>query len=197
MAKLPNRKEVSHTLTLHETIRAMRLERKLSGVELCRLAGDLDPKVLTAVEKGRIRNPSLKTIASLARGLGVTPSEIFSRAEQGIQTFLHIGNQKGEFVIDYPKGSCKLISFTPMIRDFFCGKLILSGKKKLPEKLLEGQGPYYASVIIGQIEAKTSDKTISLKPGDSLFFRSNFIHSFYNPLSKDSVLLLMTAPSIL
>ena len=191
-------KTAASPLTLHEAVRSLRIEKKLSGVDLCRMAGNLDPKVLTAVEKGRIKNPSLKTLESIARGLGVTPSEIFRRAEGYIDTYVYQGSQKGEFAIDfYKKGGIRVISFTPWIRDFFCGKMIIGPKKRVQDRFIRNTAPIYISIMVGQMEVKVSDKVLLLKVGESLFFNGNLMHSFYNPLSRDSVLLMMTAPAFI
>jgi transcriptional regulator with XRE-family HTH domain len=52
----------------------MRLELGLSQEELAERAG-LHWVYISGVERG-VRNPSLKTIASLARALGVTPDTL-------------------------------------------------------------------------------------------------------------------------
>ena len=80
-------------LDLSPVIRKLRLAKNLSGVEFCRKAGDLDPRTLTALEKGRIRNPSIRTLQSVVRGLGITISELFKEAEiekDGVPTRLRI-----------------------------------------------------------------------------------------------------------
>jgi len=129
-------KEESGTLELHRTIRDLRSRKGLSGIDLCRRAGDLDAKTLTAVEKGRIRNPSIKTLLSVARGLGVTVGDLFHQAEIRLDRNLYSGSQKGAFQMEFPQWGVRIVSFTPLIHDFFCGKLILAPKRKITEAVL-------------------------------------------------------------
>ncbi|HTL47001.1 MAG TPA: XRE family transcriptional regulator [Verrucomicrobiae bacterium] len=176
---------------------AMRKNRGLSGVELCRRAGDLDPRTLTALEKGRIKNPSIKTLESLARGMGMTISALFreQELEQPAQFFL--GSQKGAFHLDFGGKGAKIVSFTPLIHDFFCGKLILSPKARLHGTLLNITTPLFISMLIGRMEVSVEEKKSLLKEGDNLFFHGVFKHSFYNPSHKEAAFLLATAPSFL
>ncbi len=184
-------------VNLNETIRRLRRERSLSGVELCRRSQDLDPRTLTAIEKGRIKNPSVKTLQSIARGLGVTISEIFRRSEMSIDRHFYLGSQKGNFQIDFPWRGVKAVSFTPFMKDFFCGKLILTAQKRFDETILNHPLPLFVSMLVGRIEVEIEGKKLNLKEGDNLFFNGILRHSFYNPLRREAVLLLVTAPSFL
>jgi transcriptional regulator with XRE-family HTH domain len=182
-------------LNLGATIRRLRQEKNLSGVELCRRAADLDPKTLTAVEKGRIRNPSIKTMLSISRGLTVTVADLFRQAEVGMDRNLYLGSQKGAFQIEFPWWGVKMVSFTPFIKDFFCGKLILAPKRRVDETLLKHPLPFFISTLIGRFEVTVEGKTLDLKEGDNLFFNGILKHSFHNPLHRESVLLMVTSPS--
>ena len=183
------------TLNLHTAIRGLRKHKALTGVELCRRAGDLDPKTLAAVEAGRIKNPSIKTLLSLSRGLGVTVGELFKKAEVDLERNISVGTQKGTFQMEFPKKGIKIVSFTPFIRDFFCGKLILSGKSRMDQTTLKHPMPFYLSALIGRFEIQIEERQINLKEGENIFFNGILKHSFYNPLHRESVLLLVTAPS--
>ena len=185
------------TIELHHTIRRLRQEKGLTGVELCRRAGDLDPKTLTAVEKGRIKNPSIKTLLSVSRGLGVTVADLFRRSEMDLDRHLCVGSQKGVFQIDFPSWGVKVVSFTPFMKDFFCGKLILAAQRSLDETLLKHPLPFFVSTLVGRIEVKIEGRPVDLKEGENLFFNGILKHSFYNPLHRESVLLMVTAPSFL
>lgn len=184
-------------MTVQAAVRKLREERRLSGVEFCRLAGDLDPKTLTALEKGRIRNPSIKTLESCARALGVTVSALFREAEMGRQQHYMVGTQKGAFILDFPKKGVKIVSFTPLVREFFCGKLTLGAKVRIQEDFLHNEVPLYLSCLIGRAEITVEDKKTVLREGENIFFNGVLKHSIYNPLHKEVSLLLMMAPSFL
>ena len=189
---------MSETLDLPSAVRRLRQENKLTGVALCRKAGGgLDPRTLTALEKGRIKNPSIKTLQAVARGLGISVSELFRQTEIRIDRHFFLGSQKGAYQIDFPSWGIKIVSFTPLLKDFFCGKLIFSAHKKLDQTMLKHPLPIFVSTLFGRLEASFEGKTLSLKEGDNIFFNGVLRHSFYNPLERESVLLIMTAPSFL
>ena len=190
-------KKLSAAPDIYRSIRTLRNEKGVTGAELCRRSrGKLDPRTLTALEKGRIRNPSLQTLDAIAGALGVSISEIFRRAEVQMERFFHQGSQKGFCQIDFSAG-VKLVSFTPLIRNFFCGKLILAPRKRIDQSLLRHPHGTFVSVIFGRFEIKVEEKTSALREGDNLFFNGILRHSFYNPLERESVMLFVTSPSFL
>lgn len=189
-------REVQTLPDIPAIVKRIRLAKKLSGVEVCRRARDLDPRTLTALEKGRIRNPTLKTLHSLARGLGVNTEELLRSGEETPEHHFCSGNQKGAFVLDFPKKGLKIVSFTPLIHDFFCGKLILSPKVKISDQVLNHPFPVYLSVLVGALEVETEDYgKAQMREGDNLFFRGNVKHSFLNMLHRETAVLFLTAPS--
>ncbi|MCM8775230.1 MAG: helix-turn-helix transcriptional regulator, partial [Candidatus Omnitrophica bacterium] len=157
-------------IDIARTTREIRMRKKLSGVELCRRAGDLDPKTLTALEKGRIKNPSIKTLRSVARGLGVTVCDLFRESEMLFKQHLYLGSQKGYSHIEFPGLGVKVISFTPFVRDFFCGKLILAPKKRLEQMLLKDPAPIFVSILLGCFEIDVEENKYILKEGQNLFY---------------------------
>ena len=188
---------IAEKVDINQTVRRVRQERGLNGVSLCERAGDLNPKTLTALEKGRIKNPSIKTLHSVARGLGLTISDLFRQAEMGIDRHFYVGSQKGAFQLDFPWQGIRAISFTPFIKNFFCGKLIFSAQRRLDETLLKHPLPIFVWTLVGRFEVKVEGKKLDLREGDNLFFNGILKHSFYNPLHRESVLLMVTAPSFL
>ncbi len=181
----------------YETIKTLRLERKLTGIALCTKSGDLDPRTLTALEKGRIKNPSIKTLQSLARGFGMTVSEIFRRSESQQDHYLYQGSQKGLCQMDFPLFGVRMVSFTPFVEDFFCGKLILGPRKKIDQTFLKKPVSVFMSVIFGRFEVTVESRKVNLREGENLFFNGILKHSFYNPLERESVMLFITSPSFL
>lgn len=184
-------------MTVQEAICQMRKARNLTGVEFCRLAGDMDPKTLTALEKGRIRNPSIKTLESCARALGVTVSALFKEAEMHHEKNFVVGTQKGAFVLEFPHKKVKIVSFTPLVREFFCGKMTLGSKVLLGEELLRCEVPLYLSCLVGRVEITVEGQKNVLREGQNIFFNGVLEHSFYNPLHKEVSMLIMMAPSFL
>jgi transcriptional regulator with XRE-family HTH domain len=182
-------------ILLHETIRRLREERNLSGSEVCR-AGQLDPRTLTAVEKGRIKNPSIETLHAIAQGLSLSISDLFRRAECGEEKNFHVGTQKGSFALEFIHAGIKIISFTPFVHHFFCGKLLFAGKKNMPGEVLNHPYPLFVSPLMGRFEVRVEERKLTLTEGQNVFFNGRFSFSIRNLLLRDSVLLLVTAPSI-
>ena len=192
-----SRDRAGEAFDLNATVRRLRQSLKLTGVELCKRAGDLDPKTLTALERGRIKNPSIRTLRSVARGLNVTVSDLFRQTEMSLDRHFYLGSQKGFCQLDFPSWGLKVVSFTPLIQDFFCGKWILTARRRFEETLLERPLPIFVSTLIGRFEVTVEGKTFSLKEGENLFFNGMLKHSFHNPLHRESVLFIVTAPSFL
>lgn len=187
----------SDKIDIGAAVLRMRQSKGLSGAALCRRAGDLDPKTLNALEKGRILNPSVQTLQSLARGLETTVSEFFRGIEMDRESCFHLGSQKGVYQVDFGGKGVKLISFTPLNKDFFCGKLLLGARQKLGPSLLRHRFPIYMAVVMGRIEGKVEDRSFVLKEGENVFFHGALNYSFYNPLGRESVFQIVTAPSFL
>lgn len=189
------KKRKQNQLNIGETIRFLRVQRNMRSVDLCREAGDLDPRTLNALEKGRINNPTVKTLESVARGLGVTIGDLFRETETKLEHYFYQGSQKGAYQVNFPAAGVKAVSFTPLMDNFFCGKLILGAKRRLEETLLKHPFPIYASTLVGKVEIEVEQKELTLREGESVFFNGILRHSFYNPLRRESVLMIITAPS--
>jgi len=197
--KFEKRKTSIRPLEIGSVVRRLREEKRLSGVELCRRGKGIDPKTLTALEKGRIRNPSIPTMEALAKGFGMAVSDLFRKAEFDQRDYFSLGTPKGLYKIDLPSQGIQLISFTPLIEELFCGKMILEGQKKFDEKLFggNGTGAFFVMVLIGQFEGNVEGRSVALKEGDNLYFYGGMRFHLMNALQRNSTLLLVAAPSCL
>jgi len=184
-------------INLSRTVRILRKERQISGADLCRKAGDLDPKTLTAFEKGRIKNPSMQTLASLARGLGTTVSSLFRQAELGQADFFYFGNQKGAYKIDFPSKALHLVSFTPFTSDFFVGKAVFESRGKVDQDFFKHTGSFFIMVLIGKFRMVLEDRELELSEGENLFFKGALCYKIQNMRSRSSVLQIVSIPSFL
>ena len=180
-------------IELNQTIRRLRFQKGLSGVALCKLAGGLDPRTLTAIEKGRIRNPSIPVLQGLARGLGMQVSDLFRRSEIAADQLFYVGTQKGAYQLDFPHWHVRAVSFTPFNRNFFCGKFVLGARKMLDETMIPHPHPIFVSTLIGRFEVTLEGQRIVLREGDNLFFHGMLPHRFYNTLQREPSLLVVTS----
>ena len=195
--KDPVKEKTARPLEIGPIVRRLREERGLSGVEFCRRAKALDPKTLVALEKGRIRNPSIATLEALAKGFGMTVSDLFRRAEFDQRDYFSLGSPKGRYKIELPSQGIQLISFTPLMEELFCGKMILEGQKQFDEKLLGGTGAFFIMTLIGQFEGEVEGRKVALKEGDNLYFFGGMRFRLANALQRNSTLFLVAVPSCL
>jgi transcriptional regulator with XRE-family HTH domain len=184
-------------LDVGRIVRRLRDEKGLSGAELCRRGRGIEPKTLVALEKGRIRNPSIATLEALARGFGMTVSDLFRRGELADENYFYLGTQKGAFRMDFPAQGVQLISFTPLVEGFFCGKIILESGKSFDETLFLQQGVFFLMVLVGQVEGTVEGRKVLLKEGNNLFFSGEMKFRFSHPSQRNTTLSLVTTPSCL
>ena len=178
-------------------VRGIRDAKGLSAVEVCRQSGGLDPRLLCAIEKNRVRNPSIATLFALSRGLNVSLGDLFTSLEMKREDAVCVGTQKGAFQMDFPARGVRLVSFTPRVKPFFYGKLSLGAKKKIDQTLLAHEHPLFFSVLLGRVDVQVGDRKLSLKEGENVFFSGALPYTLTNMLQKESTLLLVTAPSFL
>jgi transcriptional regulator with XRE-family HTH domain len=193
----PVKEKTTCSLEIGLVVRRLREERGLSGAELCRRGKGIDPKTLVALEKGRIKNPSIATLEALAKGFGMTVSDLFRQAEFDQRDYFSLGSQKGYCKIDLPSQGIQLISFTPLMEELFCGKMIFEGQKRFDEKLLGRGGAFFVMTLIGQFEGEVEGKKVTLKEGDNLYLYGGMRFRLANILQRNSTLLLVTVPSCL
>lgn len=185
------------SINLGRTVRKLREEMGLGGMDLCRRSRDLDPKTLTALEKGRIKNPSVKTLLSISRGFNITISDLFRRAEFEDEKYFYHGSQKGAFKMDFSTKGIQLVSFTPLTETMFSGKLILGSQKQFSDDFFKHKAYFFVMTIVGEFKVVLENRNFSLKEGENLFFFGGLKFSFTNSLNRNSVLSIVTAPSFL
>ncbi len=189
------RKKTESTLDIGKTVRRLRETRGLSGVLFCKRARSIDPKTLTALEKGRIRNPSIATLRALATGFGMSVSGLFREAEMEHEAFFSRGTQKGLYKIELPFQGVQMISFTPLAEELFCGKLLVDSLKSFDEKLVGRSGAIFLQALIGKFEGEVDGKAVELKEGDNLFFFGGIKFRMTNAIQRQGTVWLVTAPS--
>ncbi len=178
---------------------AIRRRREMLGwkaIELSRKSG-VNPRTLDAIEKGRIESPSLRNLESLARTLGISTASLFSNHETDPDRFFLGGNQKGQHTLEFQKFGFRLVCYTPLVHQFFVGKVILKGETKIEHKTLPTSGMIMAQVIMGKLSVHFEGKEHLIREGNYAFFDGCFPHYFYNPQYKECTFLLVTAPSFL
>ncbi len=190
-------KEGVRTPLLGPVIRAIRENKRLSAAEVCRRAGSLNARLLCAIEKNRVRNPSIPTLFSVAKGLGVSLGELFTALEIKQDEPIHSGTQKGAFSMELPAWGVRIVSFTPRAKPFFYGKFFLGPRKKFDQTMLKHSYPIFFLALQGRFDVKIGDRSWVLKEGENIFFNAALAHTVTNALQRESALLVTTAPSFL
>ena len=195
LGKIQKSKNGREKLLLGKKIRELRERVGMTGAELCRRSGNIDPRTLNAIEKGRIRTPSIETLQAIAGGLGCLVRDLFTQAELQLEQNYHIGMPKGSFQMDFPKQGMRIISLIPVIPQFFCGKMILAPHGRVQGELPVRSCPVFIEVLMGKVEFWIEGEKAVLKEGENILFNAGLEHRIENPLTRECVLWMVSAPS--
>jgi transcriptional regulator with XRE-family HTH domain len=83
-------------------IREIRLRQRRKARDVAKQIG-IDPRALNAIEKGRIRNPSIDRLAEIADALGMSLTQLLTLYEGKKPGRFAEGNSIGEFTMSYGK----------------------------------------------------------------------------------------------
>lgn len=189
-------KERAAELGIGQVIRRFREAEGKRAIDVARMSG-INPRTLAAIETGRIQNPSLDNLRTLAKCFGVTLADFFSHVEVSRSEEFYHGDQKGEYSLEFSKEGFRVISYVPVNPDFFIGKMVLGGKVKVGENRLPLAGSVFVHVIFGKLELQLRNQKFFVKEGSHFMFNGSASHILHNPLLKDCSLMLVTIPSFL
>lgn len=179
--------------------RAIQERRKLlgwRGVELAKRSG-INSRTLDAIEKGRIKSPSLQSLEAVSEALGISVASLFVTEETKQLGLFTSGDQKGQHVLEFPKNGFRVVCYTPMIPHLFSGKVIVKAETRIEPKALPTSGSIFVQPIMGKLSIHFDGKDYLIREGNYAFFDGYFPHSFSNPQIKESTFLLVTTPSFL
>lgn len=182
-----------------EVIRERRQLLGWKAVDLAKRAG-VNPRTVNAVEKGRIRTPSLKNLESMSRVLGISLASLFSNNREENGSIFFSAGQKGHHTLDFKKEGFRVICYTPLVplvSDVFIGKVIVSGETEIKHEALPTRGMIFVQAIIGKLGLRFDGAEHLIREGNYVFFDGRFRHSFFNPQFREETFLLMTTPSFL
>lgn len=175
-------------------IREIRLKQRRKARDVAKQIG-IDPRALNAIEKGRIRNPSIDRLAEISDALGMSLTQLLTLYEGKKPGRFVEGSSIGEFAMNYGKKGFKLISYTPPLREMFCGKMILGGKKQIDSTKFSLSVVVFIQMIVGKITVTYQDQEITLKEGKTLLLNGAYDFNFYNPTQRDASFLFFTSPA--
>ncbi|MBI4395073.1 MAG: helix-turn-helix domain-containing protein [Candidatus Omnitrophica bacterium] len=167
-----------------------------TGVELAKRSG-INPRTLDAIEKGRIKSPSLANLEALAEVLEISVASLFVTEELGQTALFSSGDQKGKHILEFPKHGFRIVCYTPMVPHLFAGKVVVKAQTPIEHKVLPTSGSIFVQPIMGKLSIYFDGKDYLIREGNYAFFDGSFPHSFFNPQLKESTFLLITTPSFL
>ncbi len=179
-----------------KTIRSRREVLGWKGVELAKRSG-INSRTLDAIEKGRIKSPSLKNLEALANSLGISVASLFIAEETKPLGLFVSGDQKGQHTLEFPKHGFRVVCYAPIQPHLFAGKVIVKAQTRIEHRTLPTSGSIFVQPILGKLSVHFDGKDHVIREGNYAFFDGAFPHSFFNPQIKESTFLLITTPSFL
>lgn len=176
-------------------IRELRKKNRLTARALAKRVG-IDPRLLNTIEKGRIRNPSIDRLSEIASALEISLTHLIMLYEGKKAPNLSKGSSSGEFTFNFEKKGVKLISYTAPIREMFCGKMILTGKKRYEQAKFATSAIIFIQVILGKVVVEYQEEEIVLGEGKNLLLSSERGFCFFNPTQRDASMLFFSSPAL-
>lgn len=186
----------SRLLPLGAVIRQIREASGSTQTALAKRTG-VDPRTITAIEKGRIANPSLTNLRRIALALNMNLRDLFGKLESELADSFYMGNQRGEFILEYPKHRFRIISYVPKITPFFAGKLFLESKGGFDPSVLNFRSRVFLQMVLGKLQFRLEGKEMFLKEGQNLLFDGRLSYRFQNPMLRETTAFLITVPTFL
>ena len=164
-------------------IRARRRQLHMTLEEICQAAG-ISKGYLSQVERDQA-TPSLGTLAQIARSLDVGMDYFI--ATPSVEDSLTRSGERQKFSVD---GSSVLYE---RIAADFAGNILSSFVMNIPagykSETVSHEGEEILFVLDGAIKQRLDDEEIEMRAGDSLHFRGNRPHAWWNDSGKPARLL--------
>lgn len=179
-------------IPLGRTIRELRVKRGLAQIALAKKTG-IDPRTLAAIESGRIVTPSLARLKQIAACLDTPLKNLFGRAEAQGSFFL--GNQRGEYTLEWPRQKFRIVSYLPKASPLFAGKIILESRGVCESQTFSFRGQVFLQVIFGKMQFALEGNEHYLKEGQNILFDGRLNYAFSNPTLREATALIAAHPS--
>jgi len=172
--------------------------RKKQGFSLAELSLKSGVKLatLSAIERGRIHNPSPQKVHRIAAALEVSSDCLFS--EPGATPRLYKGNLKGFVEFKFKTLGLSLVSYTPLMSELFIGKGVLKAKHSLDFQHFPRVSLTFIEVIIGKLQMMEQNKKLFITEGENVSLHSPLEYVLENPYQmKETSFLIVTRPSLI
>lgn len=175
------------TLDVGSRVRDLRNQRGLSLRALAELC-DLSPNTISLIERG-ITSPSVSTLQRLATALGVPINSFFSDPAERVKVIFTNGEER----IRSGSASVVLESLGYGLEGQACDPFVVTLKPGAGSgrQMMLHNGTELVHCLQGELDYEVAGEHYRLKPGDSLLFRAEQPHRWYNPGDGPVVFLLM------
>lgn len=181
-----------HPLELGRRIKMLRIERGLTLKDL-EERGDISATHVSEIERGKA-SPTVGALGRIARALGVRPATLVEPRTLPLVTVMRAADRERQPI---QWGQAVLKPVTPPPHEATLGSFVM----KLPVSrgaalTHQHEGEEWVTVLSGQAELRIESEVHTLRPGDSIHFRAERVHSYVNPASSLAVLLVANRPRL-
>ncbi len=173
-------------------IKEIREQRGLSLQELAKLTG-YEKKLLKDVEQGVIQ-PQLGMIIKLSKVLERGLGDLLGEGGDKPYCLTTAKDRKKIARSTTPKGQRELysyVSLAPDVKGKHMEPLIVQLKENPDEETSIHDGEEFIFVLEGEVIVKIGDDRFELKPGDSLYYLSNYPHMLAAKRDKATILAVV------
>lgn len=165
------------SIDIGKRIKTIREEQKLTIDDLAKRTG-YDKELLQSIEEGKIQ-PQLGMIIKLSKALERGLGDLLGESGDKPYALTTAKERKQIVRSTTPKGQKELysyVSLAPYVRDKHMEPLIVQLKENPDEETSIHDGEEFIFVLEGEVIVKIGDDKFELKPGDSLYYLSNYPH---------------------
>lgn len=188
-------------LALGDRLRIFREKKSLTTKQLADRVG-IPENELDLIEQNKTA-PKIAQLIRFAKELDINVADIFrDRPQEKSFDLIRKGDRQRFSPLLEPNAKSKIYDYsyemltTPGERKHLDAYLIEipALQEKKPYENLTHPGEEFIFVLEGKLEGEIDAQAISLSAGDSLFFRSNTPHSFYNPYEETARAITVIYP---
>ncbi len=168
-----------NSMSVGEKIKSLRIEKKMSPVDLARQSGISEPD-LAKVEENELA-PPLGIIINLAKVLAVPVGDLFG--DSGDSPFCIVRSDDGAAVSRFSSAYAKSCGYTyqglgQQKRNRQMEPFLVTLNPKEGQEVLANEhiGEEFIYVLEGKVEVSLLDHKDILNPGDSIYYDSNVPH---------------------
>lgn len=179
------------TIDVGKRIKSIRKRKNLTLQEVSEKSG-MSATAISAIERN-VSSPTVTTLAAIGRALGESLSSLLG--EEDIQYVVTRAVSRERLATEIRNVDVESLAAGIPGQRFHPKLSILSPRASSGEDLVNHQGDDFFFVIRGALEMEINGHDVTLKEGDSLYFRGNTPYRWRNPSEHESTHLLFVSTS--